>query len=71
MVHEKVRRTMLKLMKMNWKKRINLNSYEWWRNHRRVVTLGIFLALFSGYVRGPSEKDIKIKDICLLYNLTK
>ena len=49
---------------MDLKKRLNLNNYEWWRNHRRFVTIGIFLALFAGCVRAPSAKDIKVKDIC-------
>ena len=34
----------------DWKKRLNLNSYEWWRNHRRVVTFGGFLLLFAWYI---------------------
>ena len=49
---------------MNLKNKLNLNSYEWWRNHRRFITLGIFLALFGGYIRGPLAKDFKVKDIC-------
>ena len=52
---------------MDLKKALNLNTYEWWRNHRRFVTLGIFLALFAGYVRGPSAKDFNIKDTCSKY----
>ena len=51
-------------MNIELKKKLNLNSYEWWRNHRRFVTLGIFLALFAGYVRGPSANDFKVNDIC-------
>ena len=51
-------------MKMNLQKKLNLNSYEWWRNHRRFVTLGIFLAFFAAYVRGPSAKNFKVNDIC-------
>ena len=51
-------------MKIDVKKRLNLNSYEWWRNHRRFVTLGLFLAFFAAYVRGPSAKDFKVNDIC-------
>ena len=46
------------------KKLLNLNSYEWWRNHRRFVTLGIFLALFAAYVRTPSANEFKVRDIC-------
>ena len=52
---------------MNLKKALNLNSYEWWRNHRRFVTLGIFLALFAGYVRGPAAKDYMVRHICGRY----
>ena len=49
---------------MNLKNKLNLNSYEWWRNHRRIVTLGLFLGIFATYVRGPSARDFKVNDIC-------
>ena len=49
---------------MNFKKALNLNSYEWWRAHRRFVTLGIFLALFAAYVRTPSANEFKVRDTC-------
>ena len=48
------------------KKKLNLNSYEWWRNHRRFVTLGLFIALAAGYVRAPIARDFKVKDTCSL-----
>ena len=51
-------------MSINLKKTFNLNSYEWWRNHRRFVTLGIFLAIFAFYVRTPSSNDFKVRDTC-------
>ena len=51
-------------MSINLKNIFNLNSYEWWRNHRRFVTLGIFLAIFAFYVRTPSANDFKVKDTC-------
>ena len=51
-------------MNIDLKKQLNLNSYEWWRNHRRIVTLGIFLALFAGYIRNPLSRDFKVNDIC-------
>tara|TARA_Y100001968_G_scaffold274973_1_gene268463 strand:+ start:465 stop:725 length:261 start_codon:yes stop_codon:yes gene_type:complete len=54
---------------MNSRKILNLNSYEWWRNHRRFVTIGIFLALFAGYVRGPSARDFKIRETCAKVNV--
>ena len=51
-------------MSFNLKKTFNLNSYEWWRNHRRFVTLGIFLAIFAVYIRTPSANDFKVRDTC-------
>ena len=55
-------------MNVDLKKKLNLNSYEWWRNHRRFVTLGLFLAVFAAYVRGPSARDFKVNDICVRLN---
>ena len=46
------------------KKLFNLNNYEWWRNHRRFITLGIFLGLFSFYIRIPSANEFKVRDTC-------
>tara|TARA_Y100001968_G_scaffold275985_1_gene270046 strand:+ start:21655 stop:21915 length:261 start_codon:yes stop_codon:yes gene_type:complete len=55
---------------MDLKTSLNLNTYQWWRNHRRFITLGIFLALFAGYLRGPEAKDLKIKETCSKVNVT-
>ena len=52
---------------MDLKKTLNLNTYEWWRNHRRFVTLGLFIALAAGYVRAPIAKDFNVKDTCSRY----
>tara|TARA_B100000530_G_C15563921_1_gene331671 strand:+ start:244 stop:528 length:285 start_codon:yes stop_codon:yes gene_type:complete len=30
----------------------------------RFVTFGIFLALFAGYLRGPSANDFNVRDTC-------
>ncbi len=49
---------------MELKKKLNLNNYEWWRYHRRLVTLGIFLAIFASYLRDPLVKDFKVNDVC-------
>ena len=46
------------------KKIFNLNKYEWWRNHRRFITLGIFLGLFGYYIRLPYANDFKVRDTC-------
>ena len=49
---------------MDFKRLLNLNTYQWWRNHRRFITLGIFLALFAGYVRTPSANEFNVRDTC-------
>ena len=51
-------------MNFDLKKKLKINSYEWWRSHRRFITYGLFLALFAGYVRDPSAKEFKVNDIC-------
>ena len=38
--------------------------YQWWKNHRRLVTLGLFLSIFSFYLRTPFDKEAQIKDTC-------
>ena len=38
--------------------------YEWWKRHRRIVTLGAFLILFSLYL-SPVIKEAKYKNDCI------
>ena len=47
------------MAKKELKKVFNLNSYEWWRNHRRVVTFGLFLSIFAFYLGNPFYKEAK------------
>ena len=42
--------------------------YQWWRNHRRIVTIGLFLSIFAFYLRTPFDKEAKIKDTCAKLN---
>ncbi len=42
--------------------------YQWWKNHRKVVTLGLFLFGFGFYLRTPFDNDSKIKDTCAKLN---
>tara|TARA_Y100001968_G_scaffold239296_1_gene222712 strand:+ start:264 stop:515 length:252 start_codon:yes stop_codon:yes gene_type:complete len=49
---------------MDLKKRLNLNTYEWWRNHRRVVTFGGFLVLF-GFWLNPVVQVARNKQLCI------
>ena len=49
------------MAKKELKEIFNLNSYEWWRRHRKVVTYGGFLILFSLYL-SPVIKEAKYKN---------
>ena len=41
--------------------------YEWWKNHRKVVTYGAFIVLFSFYI-SPVVKEAKYKTQCIKYS---
>ena len=49
---------------MDLKKALNLNGYDWWRNHRRVVTFGGFLVLFGCWVN-PVIQESRNKNSCV------
>ena len=49
---------------MNFRKMLNLNSYEWWRNHRRVITFGGFLILFSCWLN-PIIENARNQNKCI------
>ena len=38
--------------------------YQWWKNHRRIVTIGLFLSILAFYLKTPFDKEAKIKDTC-------
>ena len=42
--------------------------YSWWKNHRRVITFGLFLSFFAFYLRAPFDKEVKVKDTCAKLN---
>ena len=44
------------------------NFYQWWKNHRKFVTLGLIFFLFAFYLRSPFDKEAKIKDTCAKLN---
>ena len=41
--------------------------YEWWKNHRKVVTYGSFIILFGFYL-SPVVKEAKYKKQCIKYS---
>ena len=38
--------------------------YQWWKNHRRVITFGGFIILFGFYL-SPVIKESKYKNSCI------
>ena len=38
--------------------------YEWWKNHRKVLTYGAFIILFGIYL-SPVVKEAKYKNQCI------
>ena len=42
--------------------------YQWWKNHRRILTFGLYLAILAFYIRAPFEKESKVKDTCAKLN---
>ena len=42
--------------------------YQWWKNHRRLVTFGIFLFIFAFYLGTPFYQEAKVKDTCAKLN---
>ena len=42
--------------------------YQWWKNHRRIVTIGLFLSIFAVYIKTRFEKEAKVRDTCAKLN---
>ena len=42
--------------------------YEWWKNHRKVVTYGSFIILFGFYL-SPVIKEANYKNECIKYSI--
>ena len=42
--------------------------YQWWKNHRTIVSFGLYLTLFAVYLRIPFNEDLKVKDTCAKLN---
>jgi hypothetical protein len=42
--------------------------YEWWKNHRKLVTLFLYLSFFGVYIRTPFQKELEVRDTCARLN---
>ena len=41
---------------------------QWWKDHRRLVTIGLFLSIFAFYIKTPFVKEAKVRDTCAKLN---
>ena len=41
---------------------------QFWKNHRQLITIGLFLSIFTFYLRSPFEKEVQVKDTCAKLN---
>ena len=42
--------------------------YQWWKNHRKLVTLVLYLSVFAVYLRTPFQKELEVRDTCAKLN---
>ena len=42
--------------------------YQWWKNHRKLVSLIFFLSILAVYFRTPFQKESEVKDTCAKLN---
>ena len=42
--------------------------YQWWKNHRKLITFGLFLSILAFYIRTPFDKAAKVKHTCAKLN---
>ena len=42
--------------------------YQWWKNHRKLLTLVLSLSIFAVYLRTPFQKELEVKDTCAKLN---
>ena len=42
--------------------------FQFWKNHRQLITIGLFLSIFAFYIRSPFEKEANVRDTCAKLN---
>ena len=42
--------------------------YQWWKNHRKLLTLVLSLSIFAVYLRTPFQRELEVKDTCAKLN---
>ena len=42
--------------------------YQWWKDHRKLVTLILYLSVFAVYIRTPFKRESEVRDTCAKLN---
>ena len=42
--------------------------YQFWKNNRQLIIIGLFLTVFAVYLRTPFQKESKVRDTCAKLN---
>ena len=42
--------------------------YQWWKNHRKIVTFSLLLSIFTFYLRAPFDREARVRDTCAKLN---
>ena len=42
--------------------------YQWWKDHRKLVTLILYLSVFAVYIRTPFQRESEVRDTCAKLN---
>ncbi len=38
--------------------------YQWWKDHRKLVTLIFYLSVLAFYIRTPFQRESEVRDTC-------
>ena len=42
--------------------------YQWWKEHRKLITLILYLSFFAVYIRTPFQRESAVRDTCAKLN---
>jgi len=42
--------------------------YQLWKDHRKLITLILYLSVFAAYIRTPFQRESEVKDTCAKLN---
>ena len=42
--------------------------YQWWKDHRKLITIILYLSVFAVYIRTPFQMESEVRDTCAKLN---